>query len=104
MVEYFTTAGTGGAGGYRHYYPIVEFIDKDGNKLQLQSDNYNPDRPMYEEGAKVSLLVNPNDNNRFLFDEKADRLIVPLVWIGIGIVGILFSYYIGTQLPEQQYQ
>lgn len=80
--------------GYRHYYPVVEYTDKDGEILNITSNNYNPDRPMYAVGTKVKLLVNPNDSRRFLFDEKVDRLIIPLVWIGIGLIGIIICYNI----------
>ena len=82
-----------GKWGYKHYYPIVEFTDRDGQTVQIQSDNYNPDLPMYEEGTTVSIIVNPDDNTRLLFDEKADEIIIPLVWIGIGVVGLFICYF-----------
>ena len=86
--------------GHEYYFPIIEFTDNNGESVQIQSDNYNPDRPMYEVGTKVSLLVNPEDNTRFIFDEKADRLIIPLVWIGLGIIGLMISSYCSTHFPE----
>jgi len=80
--------------GYDHYYPIIEYTDKDGTTWKATASEYNPDRPMYTIGQKVNLLISPDDPTAFLFDEKADKLLIPLVWIGIGVIGIIMGIII----------
>ena len=86
-------------GSYRHYYPVVEYTDKNGETVRIRSEDYNPDIPMYEVGSKVPLLVNPDDNSRLLFDEEADKSTIPMVWIGIGIIGLLVCCFYIKNLP-----
>ncbi len=80
--------------GYDHYYPVVEYTDKEGTTWKATAREYNPDRPMYDIGQKVSLLVNPNDPTSFIFDEKVDKLLIPFVWIGFGLLGIIVGLVI----------
>ena len=78
------------SGGYTHYYPIIQFTDKNGANLVLVSSDYNPDRPLYKVGEVIDLLVNPADSNLFLLDIKFDRVVIPIVWVSIGILSWIF--------------
>ena len=71
---------------YNHdiYYPVVEYTDRNGETIRIRSDYYNTDMPRYPVGTTVSILVNPDDNTRLLFDDKEDEIIFPFVWIGLG--------------------
>jgi hypothetical protein len=82
--------------GNQYYYAaIVEFTDKDGNVKQLISAEENPGRPLYNQGAKLTVLVHPADSNRFLMYDFVDGYFIPLIWIVIGIsialIPIIFS-------------
>ncbi len=78
------------SGGYTHYYPIIQFTDKNGVDLVLVSSDYNPDRPLYKIGEVIDLLVDPANSNLFLLDIKFDRVVIPIVWISIGILSWIF--------------
>gem|GEM_PF-1247124 len=88
--NYFDTASGFNSGfTYTRYFPIVEYTDKEGQTVQIQSDNFNQDMPMYQVGTQVSLLVNPDDNTRLLFDDKVEEITFPLIWIGLGLLGMI---------------
>jgi hypothetical protein len=72
--------------GNQYYYAaIVEFRDKDGNVKQLISGEENPGRPLYSIGAKLTILVHPEDSNRFLMYDFVEGYLIPVIWIVIGV-------------------
>jgi hypothetical protein len=72
--------------GNQYYYAaIVEFRDKDGNVKQLISGEENPGRPLYSIGAKLTILVHPEDSNRFLMYDVVEGYLIPVIWIVIGV-------------------
>lgn len=80
----------GGITGDQYYYsPIIEFIDKNGNIQQLISGEDNPDRPLYSEGKKLTILVNPEDSSRFLVHDFVNGYLIPVIWILIGITIVI---------------
>lgn len=101
--SYYTTDGiiienrvdryeTISGGGYTHYYPVVQFTDKDGIVKELISSQYYEDRPGFDVGKKVKLLVNPQDSDRFTFDSKGEGYLISVLWIVIGIAAVVFSF------------
>ena len=78
-----------GAALSMYYYPIIEYIDKNGDIQQIESEDCNIDAPMYPVGTVINLLVNPDDNTRILFDTATDKWQVPLVCASTGVIGLI---------------
>lgn len=79
--------------GPKYFYaPIVEFTDKDGQQKQMICGEDNPGRPIYKDGAKLTLLVNPTDPSRFLVHDFVNGYLIPIIWMIIGIAIILIPY------------
>jgi uncharacterized membrane protein len=73
--------------GDKYFYAaIVEYTDKEGRQHQMISGEDNPSRPLYQQGAKLSLLVHPDDPTKFLVNDYVGGYIIPVIWIIIGIV------------------
>jgi hypothetical protein len=81
--------GRKGAALSMYYYPIVEYIDKNGDIQQIESEDCNIDAPMYPVGTVINLLVNPDDNTRILFDTATDKWQVPIICVSTGVVGLI---------------
>ena len=71
---------------FRYYSPVVMFTDKDGVEQTFVSSEDNSDRPMYDAGRTVRLLVNPDDPSRFIFDSWFDGYVISSIWLLIGVV------------------
>jgi|GEM_PF-4894701 len=78
-----------------YYSPVIQFIDKAGNKQTFVASQDNQERPLYAVGATVKLLVNEEDPSRFIFHDIVDGYIIPIVWIVIGIaVALVGMFYV----------
>lgn len=72
--------------GKKYYYaPIIEFTDKYNRRQHMISGEENPDRPLYKEGGSISLLVHPDDSSRFITYDFVGGILIPVIWIIIGI-------------------
>ncbi len=84
-------------GGYTHYYPIIKFTTPNGVTQEIVSSIYFEDRPGYNPNTTVNLLVNPTDSTRFVIENKFEGYGVALVWMALGIAGMVAAYF----MPEQ---
>ncbi len=76
--------------GDKYFYAaIFEYTDKNGTTRQMISGEDNPSRPLYQNGAKLSLLVHPNDSTKFLVNDYVGGYIIPIIWIIIGLAIII---------------
>lgn len=72
--------------GKKYYYaPVVAFKDKYNRPQEMICGEDNPDRPLYKEGAIITLLVHPDDSSRFLMYDFVSGILIPIIWIIIGI-------------------
>ena len=72
--------------GKKYYYaPVIGFIDKYNRAQEMISSDDNPDRPLYKEGSKITLLVHPDDSSRFVTYDFISGILIPIIWILIGI-------------------
>ena len=72
--------------GKKYFYAaIMEFTDKHGVRQQLISGEDNPGRPLYKVGAKLTLLVHPDDPSKFLPYDFVSGYLIPVIWIIIGV-------------------
>ncbi len=72
--------------GKKYYYaPIVAFTDKYNRLQEMVCGEDNPDRPLYKDGASITLLVHPDDSSRFLVYDFVSGILIPIIWILIGI-------------------
>lgn len=79
--------------GPKYFYaPIVEFTDSNGERKQMICGEDNPGRPLYKDGAKITLLVDPSDSSRFLVQDFVNGYIIPFIWIIIGISIVAIPY------------
>ncbi|TDH19839.1 hypothetical protein EXU57_22570 [Segetibacter sp. 3557_3] len=79
--------------GPKYFYaPIVEFTDKSGELKQMICGEDNPGRPIYKDGAKLTLLVHPDDASRFLVHDFVNGYLIPVIWIIIGVSIVLIPY------------
>jgi hypothetical protein len=79
--------------GPKHFYsPIIQFVDSNGESRQMVSGENNPDRPLYSDGAKITLLVDPADSSRFLIHDFVNGYLIPIIWIVIGLSVVVVPY------------
>ncbi len=81
--------------GDKYFYAaIVEYTDKNGNVHKMVSGEDNPGRPLYQPGAKLPLLIHPDDPTKFLVNDYVGGYIIPFIWIiiGIAIIAIPLLY------------
>jgi hypothetical protein len=72
--------------GKKYFYsPIVDFTDKYNREQRMICGEDNPDRPLYKVGANITLLVHPDDSSRFLMYDFISGILIPIIWIIIGI-------------------
>jgi hypothetical protein len=72
--------------GNKYYYSaIVEFTDKQGSLQKMVFAEENPERPLYANGSKIKLLVNPDDPTKFLEYDFITGYLIPIIWIIIGL-------------------
>ena len=71
------------------YAAIFQYNDKAGTQHQMISGEDNPDRPLYQTGAKVSLLVHPDDPTKFLVNDYVGGYVIPIIWIIIGLAIVI---------------
>ena len=71
--------------GTKYFYAaIVSFIDKYKRQQEMICSEDNPDRPLYKEGTKITLLVHPDDSSRFVMYDFVNGYLIPILWIIIG--------------------
>ncbi len=79
--------------GPKYFYAaIVEFTDNKGERKQMVCGEDNPGRPLYKDGAKLTLLVHPTDPSRFLVRDFINGYLIPFIWIAIGIAIVVIPY------------
>lgn len=72
--------------GDKYYYSaIVEFTDNKGVTQKMIFSEENPERPLYQTGSKIKLLVNPDDPTKFLEYDFINGYLIPIIWILIGL-------------------
>ena len=72
--------------GKKYYYaPVVTFTDKYLRPQEMICGEDNPDRPLYKVGSTITLLVHPDDSSRFLMYDFVSGILIPIIWIIIGI-------------------
>ncbi|MBC7721139.1 MAG: DUF3592 domain-containing protein [Pedobacter sp.] len=76
---------------------ILQFKDKSGNELTLTSSEQSAERPSYNIGDKIWILVNPEDATRFVVFDAIEHYVLPLVWLSLGIgvivLGFIFKHH-----------
>jgi len=78
-----------------HYRPVVEFIDSQGRRKEMQSA-FGSNPPAYKSGEQVTILYDP-DNPEFAVIDDWHRYSSEVILLGIGIIfsvvgsGILFA-------------
>jgi len=83
------TVGDALMGDKYFYAAIFQYTDKNGQVHQMISGEDNPSRPLYQQGAKLSLLVHPNDPTKFLVNDYVGGYLIPVIWIIIGLAIVI---------------
>lgn len=72
--------------GKKYFYaPVVAFTDKYLRPQEMICGEDNPDRPLYKVDSTITLLVHPEDSSRFIMYDFVSGILIPIIWILIGI-------------------
>ncbi len=82
--------------GKGHYHPVVRFLTEDNVWVTEElSTGYSP---ALEEGTQLDVIYNPEDTSEIVINRKLELELVPLFFIGAGLLGLAWSVlqYLGV--------